>query len=479
MKLSELFKNFQAEIIGDDVEIDSICFQEEGAKRGSVYFCLNNSDYAENQIRTAVFNGASAVVCEEDIDTRVTHVKVKSCRKALSVASSNFYGFSKDIKIVGVVGTNGKTSTCNILEQILTASGKKVGTICTQQARLGDLIIKTDMTTPDPPQLFEIISKMHALGAEYIVMEVSAHAIFFHKCYAIKFKYLIFTNCSQDHLDFFRDYDRYKEVKQSIFDSENCEIAVINSDDECGIEILQKMPTIAYGINNPAEVFAINIKEGTASVEFVMNAFDDIQKIKLKTIGLFNVYNFLGAVSVALKEGVNSQIIVDCAKSLKPILGRCEFLGKYNGGMIYLDYAHTPQGLKNLLNSFKNVCKGNLICLFGCGGNRDKDKRHIMGEIAGKNADFIVITSDNPRFEEPYQIIDQIEMGVRAFSRKYITIQNRKTAIGYAISKLGKNDILLLAGKGSEEYQEIMGTKHRFSDKETVAEILNKLGKNV
>ncbi len=477
MKLTELFKNIKAEINGNDIEINSICFQEENAKKGSVFFCLNNSDYAENQIKTAVFNGASAVVSECDIDTRVTHVKVENCRKALSLASAKYYDFDKNTKIIGVVGTNGKTSTCNMLEQLLSSNGLKVGTICTQQAKFGDLIIKTDMTTPDPPQLFEIIAKMRKLGAKYIVMEVSAHAIFFYKCYAINFEYLIFTNCSQDHLDFFKNYDRYKSVKQSIFNHKFCKRAVINSDDECGIEILQKFPAIAYGIDNPAEVFAINIKESATGVEFVMNAFDDIQKIKLNTIGVFNVYNFLGAVSVAIKEGVKVENILECAKNLKQISGRCELIGKYNGGIIYLDYAHTPQGLNNLLNTLKKVCKGRLVCLFGCGGNRDKDKRQIMGEIAGKNADFVIITTDNPRFEEPYQIIDQIEMGVRKFSRKYITIQNRKTAIEYAITTLAKNDILVLAGKGSEDYQEIMGTKHKFSDKEVVADVICKFGK--
>jgi len=479
MKISHLFKDFQAEIIGEDREISSICFQEEKVTKGSIFFCLNNSDYAENQIKTAVFNGAIAVVSESDIDTKVTHIKVDNCRKALSIASSKFYNYNKNIKIIGVVGTNGKTSTCNMLEQLLSSGGKRVGTICTGQAKFGELIINNEMTTPDPPKLFEIISKMSELGAEYIVMEVSAHAIFFHKCFAIKFSYLIFTNCSQDHLDFFKNFDRYKLVKQSIFSKLYCENAVVNSDDECGIEILQKMPCIAYGISNPAEVFAINIKQSDTSVEFIINAFDDIQKIKLNAIGLFNIYNFLGAISVAIKEGVGMEEILNCAKNLKQISGRCELLARHNGGIIYLDYAHTPKGLENLLYTFKNVCKGRLICLFGCGGNRDKEKRRIMGEIAGKNSDFVIITTDNPRFEEPYQIIDQIEMGVRDYSRKYITIQNRKTAIEYAIDRLAKNDILLLAGKGSEDYQEIMGTKHKYSDKQVVAELISRRGLNV
>ena len=192
MKISHLFKDFQAEIIGEDREISSICFQEEKVTKGSIFFCLNNSDYAENQIKTAVFNGAIAVVSESDIDTKVTHIKVDNCRKALSIASSKFYNYNKNIKIIGVVGTNGKTSTCNMLEQLLSSGGKRVGTICTGQAKFGELIINNEMTTPDPPKLFEIISKMSELGAEYIVMEVSAHAIFFHKCFAIKFSYLIF-----------------------------------------------------------------------------------------------------------------------------------------------------------------------------------------------------------------------------------------------------------------------------------------------
>lgn len=471
MKISLLFN--KDEIIGDDKEVCDISFRVEDVKKGSLFFCLNNI-HCEEVSKKALFSGAVAVVCEEDIDYLCTKIIVSDCRKALSEVSAKFYGYNNELKIIGVVGTNGKTSTCKMLASILSSAGQNVGTICTHLAEFKDFVCKTDMTTPDPPQLFEILSKMTKKGAKYVVMEVSAHAIYFKKCSAIRFSYLIFTNCSQDHLDFFKDYNYYKEVKKSIFLTNNADKMVINSDDECGVEILQTTNAITYGLTNPADLFAINIKESVSNTEFIINAFDDVQKVKLSTIGIFNIYNFLASVAVAINEKIDMSSILNTAKNLPQINGRCELIAKYKGGFIYIDYAHTPEGLNNLLNSFKRVCNGRLICLFGCGGNRDKDKRRKMGEIAGKNCDFIVITSDNPRYEEPYQIIEQIEGGVRQFTRKYITIQNRKSAIEYALEMLGKNDVLLLAGKGDEEYQEIMGTKHNYSDKSAVAEIIGK-----
>ena len=471
MKLSLLFENISNKIIGEDKEISSICFCCDEAKKGSLYFCLNLEDSEEN-CKKAILNGAVAVVCESDISVFASRVIVDDCRSCLSEISKRFYGYNNELKIIGVVGTNGKTSTCKMLSAILINAGKRVGTICTHEAKFEDYFQSTEMTTPDPVQLFEIITKMKEKGAQYIVMELSAHAIFFKKCSAINFSYLIFTNCSQDHLDFFKDYESYKQTKKSAFLLKNYQKAIVNSDDKCGVEILQKTEAITYGLNNPADVFAINIKERENCMEFVINAIDDIQTVKLNAIGLFNLYNFLSAVTVAKCEGIDMSSIVKTAEKLPKIEGRCELVGKFKGGSIYLDYAHTPQGLNNLLNCFKRVCRGRLICLFGCGGNRDKDKREKMGEISGKNSDFTIITTDNPRYEEPYQIIDQIEMGVRRFTRNYITIQNRKTAIEYGLNMLGKNDIFIVAGKGNEKYQEVMGTKHKFSDKEIIAEII-------
>lgn len=475
MKLSLLFKSIKSKIIGEDKEISSICFRVEDVKKGSLFFCLNKEE-CSIQAKQAIFNGASTVVCEQDLAQIKSLVIVDDCRRVLSEVCCVFYGYDNSLKIIGVVGTNGKTSTCKMICSILSQAGKRVGTICTHEAKFENLTFKTEMTTPDPPELFQIITKMKESGAQYLVMEVSAHAIFFQKCSALNFSYLVFTNCSQDHLDFFKDYNAYKQTKKSAFFNINYQKAIINSDDDCGVEILQHVPALTYGLNNPADVFAINLKEKEDRTEFVINAFDDIQSVKLNKIGIFNVYNFLASVAVVVSEGIDMLSIIKSAEKMPQIEGRCELVSKYKEGFIYVDYAHTPQGLNNLLNAFKGVCKGRLICLFGCGGNRDKQKRRIMGEIAGRNCDFIIITTDNPRYEEPYQIIDQIEEGVRQFTRKYITIQNRKTAIEYAVDMLGKNDILILAGKGNEEYQEVMGTKHKFLDKEVVAEII---GKNV
>jgi len=263
----------------------------------------------------------------------------------------------------------------------------------------------------------------------------------------------------------------------SVFTQNKCEFAVINSDDETGKKIIENnnVKTFTYGLENPSDVFAVNVKSNVNGINFVMNLFDDIVNIKYPSTGRFNVYNCLGASTLASVMGISSRAIRNGLSKLKVVPGRMEFVESFNGANVYIDYAHTPDGLENLLKSLKEVTKNKLILVFGCGGNRDKSKREIMGEIAGKYADFTVITSDNPRYEEPYQIISQIEKGIRKTNLCYITIQNREMAIGYALTKLSSGDTMVVAGKGAEEYQEIMGVKLKFIDKEVIKETIAKL----
>lgn len=470
MKLSNIVNNIDCKMIGKDVEISSITFDSKKVDENTLFVSLKG----DGEIGLALKNGARAIVSKSEV-IGVTNVIVKDERLALSKICANFYGYKKNkISVIGVVGTNGKTSTCVMLAGLLKASGKSVATICTGKVTIGNEVIETDMTTPDPTELFEYIGKMISKKIKYCVMEVSAHAIYYKKTDAIDFSYLIFTNCTQDHLDFFETFENYKKVKMSYFTC-HADKYVVNSDDETGVEILQNGKALTYGLNNPADVFAINVKHYSDKITFVLNMFDSIKEITLKNVGLFNLYNFMGASTVAYCLGVSLNVISDYAKKMDVVRGRCELVGEVNGGKVYIDYAHTPDGLEKLISTFKGICKGKVYCLFGCGGNRDRDKRSKMGIISGEKADFTIITSDNPRYEEPCNIISEIENGIRTTYGKYITIQNRAEAIDYSIKLLRKNDVLLIAGKGDENYQEIMGTKHEYSDREEIKSVLNLL----
>lgn len=469
MKLSILVNNIDCKVIGKDVEISYVTFDCKKVKEKTLFVSLKPDS---GEIGLAIKRGASAVVSKKEV-CGVTSVLVNDERIALSYICASFYGYKKSkISVIGVIGTNGKTSTATMLSEMLEKDGKKVATICTGKATIDGEVYETDMTTPDPPELFELIGKMIAKKIKYCIMEVSAHAIFFKKTNAIEFDYLIYTNCTQDHLDFFKTFERYKEVKKSYFVNHSQKY-VVNSDDKVGVEILQDCRALTYGLENPSDVFAIDVKQKSGKTSFILNMFDDIEKINLNCVGLFNVYNFLGSATTAYCLGVQMKTIKEYAKQMQGVKGRCELVGEFNGGKIYVDYAHTPDGLEKLIGAFKQSVKGRLICLFGCGGNRDSDKRPKMGKIAGKNADFSIITSDNPRYEEPCQIISDIEKGIRETNGRYITIQNRKEAINYAINLLQNEDVLLIAGKGDERYQEIMGTKHEYSDREVVKSVLN------
>jgi UDP-N-acetylmuramoyl-L-alanyl-D-glutamate--2,6-diaminopimelate ligase len=312
-------------------------------------------------------------------------------------------------------------------------------------------------------------------GVKYVVMEVSAHAIFYKKTYGINFFGAIFTNFSQDHLDFFKDMRSYEEVKLNFFKNNNFQFVVTNADDNTGRKISELVPkAITYGIDNPADVFAIDVALNKNGTTFVINLFDCIYDIKLNLLGKFNVSNALAAATACSLAGVPIGKVKNALYQVGNISGRLE-IAYDKDYLVIVDYAHTPDGLEKVLKVLKPLAKNRLICLFGCGGNRDKDKRRKMGEIAGELADFTIITSDNPRYEEPYAIIREIESGLRDKTLKYITIQNRYMATGYALSKLKKGDTLILAGKGAENYQEIMGVKLTYSDKEAVKDIIAKL----
>jgi len=401
-------------------------------------------------------------------------VVVKDSRAAMAKISANFYGnpVSK-MKLICVTGTNGKTTTTYMLRSIGESAGKKVGLIGTTAVYIGEEKRPADMTTPDPIALHGIFAEMLQAGCEWVVMEVSAHAIELRKMAGVTADVAVFTNLSQDHLDFFGTLENYRRAKVSYFSKRYAGLAVINADDATGRLILNTadIPCYTYGLQLPADIFAVNGESGADGQKYVINILDKIYGITLNLAGKFNMYNSLAAAGAAFLLGVPLDKIAEGLAALKYVPGRFNTVN-LAGKRVVIDYAHTPDGLKNIIGSIKEFKKGRLITVFGCGGNRDRSKRAIMGEIAGGLSDYAVLTSDNPRYEDPDLIIAEIERGAQKSGKPYVCIENRAEAIAHAVKMAGGEDIILICGKGDEPYQEIMGVKHPYSDMDTVKRLL-------
>lgn len=473
MKLKQILSEIEyMSVIGNgEVEIKGIAIDSKQVQRGQVFIALRgiNTD-GNDYIAEAIMRGAVAVVSEVTIaDLPVTLVVVKDARSSLAKICSAYYCHpEKSLKFIGVTGTNGKTTVTHLIKGILDKNGYKTGLIGTLGAYYGDNYRETSLTTPDPIELFSTLSDMVSAGVTHVIMEVSAHASRLKKLDGITFDIGIFTNLTQDHLDYFETIENYKQAKLEFLNLNKCKQIVTNVDDETGKEIALSIKSISYGVDNPSDVFAINIEESKNGLKFVVNLFDYVLKVETKLIGYFNVYNVMSALIASVMVGVSPQDAVNTIKNLERINGRLESLPSKNGVSVFIDYAHTPDGLSVSLKALRKITPNKLFCVFGCGGNRDISKRAVMGEISGLNADFTVITSDNPRFEEPMDIIADIENGVRKATKKYVIIQKRQDAVYYALNMAKKGDTVLIAGKGAEQYQDILGIKHPYNDKDTV-----------
>lgn len=475
MLIKDLIKDVKIKkIVGDVSNIDSslITYDSRKVAEGSVFFCLKgeNTD-GHDYVKNAIDNKASVIVCEKDIDTNLPYVVVENARKAFAICSANFYkNPAKELKIVVVTGTNGKTTTSFLIRSILESNGKKVGLIGTQGAYIGKQYFETNLTTPDPQVLHRILRTMLDNGIKYVVMEASAHALALDKLEGILFEVGVFTNLTQDHLDYFKNMENYKMAKIKLFNANMIRCAVINFDDATGLEIAKniKIPFISYALNNPSDIFAINIEKKSGSTEYVINLCDNVFVVKSNLLGEFNIYNSLAAAGTASMLGINNRDIKKGLEKLDKVPGRFNSIKLINGAVAVIDFAHTPDGVEKILSSLKQLPFNRLITVFGCGGNRDKGKRPKMGEIAEKLSDFVIITSDNPRFENPELIIDDIESGMA--SNKHICITDRKKAINYAIEMAKKNDVIAICGKGAEEYQDINGVKSPYNDFDVIIE---------
>ena len=471
MKINELLKNIECEVINynENLEINHIAIKDSDCTKNSLFCCIDGKSTSGSKfIKQAKERGAVAILTAEVIDGEdITQIVVKRVRTCINRLCDLLYDYPyKKLKIIGVVGTNGKTTVCEQTANILNNSNVKCATIGTFGVKIGDKTYSTGFTTPDTPTLYKILKECVDLGYKCVCMELSAHAIYYEKC-NFKFDILIFTNCTPEHLDFFDSFESYRQTKISAFSDKKCKLAIVNSDDITGKQIacLRKGATISYGIEDPSDVFAIDLCHKPQGISFIMNLFDSLYDINSCFLGIFNVYNMLAIATACALCGVKTNKIAQELSSLPVVKGRMERVcNKIN---VFVDYAHTPDGLSNALKALNSVKENaRLICVFGCGGNRDRTKRSIMGEISGELADFTVITSDNPRFEDENFIIGEIERGIRLKTMEYITIRDREQAIEYAVQIANAGDYILIAGKGAEEYQERLGFFKRFSDKE-------------
>ncbi len=488
MRLSELVKGVEYEVIGegniDEIEISSLCTDSREGVSGSLFFCLTGGARdAHEYAWQALTQGAAAFVVERSLPMiDRTQILVKDTRLVLGLLAARFYGDpSKRMRVVGITGTNGKTTTAHMLAEIAKEGGKKAGVIGTLGVSFEGKSYPSELTTPDPIPLHRVLSEMEAAGVEYVFMEVSAHALYYKKTAGVRFAACIFTNLTQDHLDFFPSMTAYGEAKAGLFTGEICPIAVLNGDDPWGRKIGCKrrdigVKTTYYGIDTPADAFAISLSESKCGSDCMFNFSDKLCRVQLSMVGSHNVYNALSAGACALELGFSLKTVARGLVRFKGVTGRLQRVATYRGGDIFIDFAHTPDGLEKSLRSLRTHCEGELICLFGCGGNRDKSKRAIMGEVSAKACDFSVLTSDNPRFEDPMDILSEIAKGHRRRSSRYVIIPDRRKAIAYALDRLKEGDILLVAGKGGEEYQEIMGIKYPYNDHSTVMQLLEKRG---
>ncbi len=476
MKLSLLLSDVKEEYA--DIEISSLAFDTSCVKKGSLFFCLEGTkvdghDFAEE----AEKNGAAAIVAQRKTKSGLPHVLVSDTRHCLSAASCRFYGEpSKKLKTVAITGTNGKTTTTYIVKSILDAAGKKCGVIGTNAILIGERKKDAALTTPDPIELNEILREMCDENVEYVVMEASAHALALRKLDGIIFDVAAFTNLSRDHLDFFENTDNYFKAKKQLFTPLHSKYAVINSDDEKGREIAENclIPFTTYGNEYPADVFSMDLSMSIDGLKYVLNLSDDIGEVKFNLPGKFNMYNTLCAAAIANALGIELKYILEGIRSLKQVDGRFNVINTSKCGII-IDFAHTDDGLRNILTTIREFAPKKIITVFGCGGDRDKTKRPVMGGVVSELSDFCFITSDNPRTEDPSLIIAEIYAGVSESKKNYAICEtDRKTAIFEAIKFADAGDIVVIAGKGAEKYQDVMGIKQPYNDEKYVMELIEK-----
>ena len=483
MKLTKLLERLDYEVLQGSDEIEITEFTNDSRKEmheGSVFVCIKGAVFdGHDYVADMAAKGASAVIVERDVEAPegVTVIKVADTRYAQALASAAYFGYPADeLKVIGITGTKGKTTTTYMVKSILEGVGHKVGLIGTIESIIGDEVIPSKNTTPESFTIHEYFRKMVDAGCDCVVMEVSSQGLMLHRTAGIPFEIGIFTNLGEDHIgpNEHKDFEDYKRCKGLLF--KQCKLGIANVDDVHFVDVFKeatcKIET--FGFSEQADFRATDVKlvstPGHLGVAYKASGLMDFD-VEIDIPGTFSVYNSLTAIAVCSHFDVPAEKIAAALKVAK-VKGRIEMVKVSEDFTLMIDYAHNAMSLESLLTTLKEYNPKRLVCLFGCGGNRSKARRYEMGEVSGKLADLTIITSDNPRFEEPQDIINDIKVGIDKTEGKYVEIIDRKEAIRYAIDEAQKGDVIVLAGKGHEDYQEIKGVKYDMDERVLIAEVV-------
>ena len=480
MNLKEILHGISYECIQGscDVEIEAINYDSRIKTKNGLFICIEGYTVdGHNYIPSAIENGAIAILVQKQVDlpipSHIRVVKVKDTRQSMACIGANFYGHpSLALDLIGITGTNGKTTTAHLIAWILESASKKIGVIGTIENRIGDRVIKSERTTPESLDLQRLLHTMKTDGVSHTIMEVSSHALALKRVKGIRYQVGLFTNLTQDHLDFHKTFDNYLEAKSKLFNM--CDIGIINQDDPHADQMLKAgdCKYYTFAIDKAADFKAENIIITSSGVDFILLTKDGMFPVSMPIPGKFSVYNALAAIAATHLMGISMQDIIRALVTVPGVPGRVQKIPTRKGFNVIVDYAHTPDGLENVLKSVKDFAKTNIITVFGCGGDRDKTKRPIMGKIAGKYSNYTILTSDNPRSEDPEEILNHIENGIKQIGKNYEKILNREEAIKKAIEIAKKDDVIVIAGKGHEDYQILKDRIIHFDDVEIAKKYL-------
>ena len=485
VKLNKLLERLDYEVVqgSDEIEITTLINDSRKVENGSAFVCISGAvSDGHKFIPDVAAKGAAAVIVEREAEApeNVTVIRVKDTRYALALMSAAYFGYpAEKLKVIGITGTKGKTTTTYMIKSILDSVGYNVGLIGTIEAIIGDKRIPAANTTPESYTIQQYFAQMVEAGCDCVVMEVSSQGLMLHRTAGIPFEIGIFTNLGKDHIgpNEHKDFDDYKRCKGLLF--KQCRLGIANVDDKYFHDVFQGATcrTETFGFSEEADLRAENVqlvsRPGYLGVAYHVAGLMDFD-VEIDIPGTFSVYNSLTAISVCRHFNVPVEKIKDALKKAK-VKGRIEMIKVSDEFTLMINYAHNAMSLESLLTTLKEYNPKRLVCLFGCGGNRSKDRRYEMGEVSGRLADLTIITSDNPRFEEPQAIIDDIKIGIGKTDGKYVEICDRKEAIKYAIENGQPGDVIVLAGKGHEDYQEIKGVKYPMDERVLIAEVLEEL----
>lgn len=482
MQLNKLLENISFKLnFNSNPEISNLTCNSNEATKNCLFACLKGVNFDGHTFaKTALVRGACAILVEKNLNLP-NQILVENSHLAYAQICANFFGNpAKQLKLIGITGTNGKTSISKTIKNLIFLQNKKVGLIGTIQNEINNEIIQTEITTPNHFEFQKLLRKMANENCEFVVMEVSSHALSQHRTGNTTFELGVFSNLTQDHLDYHKTMQAYYEAKKKLFFS--CKVQLICTDCQFGLKLANELKaanktTFTFSTNSArqADFTAQNIQLNSNNVVYNLVGNNFNEKIEFSTPGMFSVQNSMAAAISCNLLGFSSKQIATSIKLCKPIKGRSETIETNTPFSIICDYAHTPDGLLNILKSIKTYCEGRIITVFGCGGDRDAKKRSLMGEVAAQNSNFVIITSDNPRTENPEAIIEQISKGAEKFQTPFVKIVNRKEAIEFAVQNAKQGDVILLAGKGHEPYQLIGTEKLPFNEPEIVKQIVKNL----